>query len=60
MGITETTPMTGYEQLTYALEHREPDRVPFDLGGTLVSGINELRVFGAAAIFLDSKLEMLS
>jgi uroporphyrinogen decarboxylase len=32
--------MTGYERLTCALKHREPDRVPFDLGGTMVSGIN--------------------
>ena len=40
MGITETTTMTGYERLTCTLEHREPDRVPFDLVGTTVSGIN--------------------
>ena len=31
---------TGFGRLAAALEHREPDRVPMDLGGTLVSGIN--------------------
>lgn len=31
---------TSQERLTAALEHREPDRVPFDLGGALVTGIN--------------------
>jgi uroporphyrinogen decarboxylase len=32
--------MTGYERLLTTLAHKEPDRIPFDLGGTLVSGIN--------------------
>jgi len=40
MGTERTTPMTGHERLICALEHRETDRVPFDLGGTMVSGIN--------------------
>ena len=40
MGMTDNTTMTGYERLTCALAHRESDRVPFDLGGTMVSGIN--------------------
>jgi len=40
MGSEQTTRMTGHERLICALEHREPDRVPFDLGGTMVSGIN--------------------
>ena len=31
---------TGYTRLKSALEHKEGDRVPFDLGGTMVSGIN--------------------
>ena len=31
---------TSHGRLLAALEHREPDRVPFDLGGTLVSGVN--------------------
>lgn len=31
---------TSYERVKMALEHREPDRIPFDLGGTAVSGIN--------------------
>ena len=32
--------MTSYERVKAALEHKEPDKIPFDLGGTLVSGIN--------------------
>ncbi len=32
--------MTSYERVSTALSHREPDRIPFDLGGTMVSGIN--------------------
>lgn len=32
--------MTSYERVVAALEHREGDRIPFDLGGTMVSGIN--------------------
>ena len=49
MGSERATPMTGHERLTCALEHREPDRIPFDLGGTMVSGINirALRVLRA-------------
>ena len=31
---------TSYERLVTALHHREPDRVPFDLGGSMVTGIN--------------------
>ncbi len=31
---------TSWQRLSTALEHREPDRVPFDLGGALVTGIN--------------------
>jgi len=33
-------PYTSYERLKTALEHKEPDRIPFDLGGTVVTGIN--------------------
>lgn len=40
METLETTTMTGYERLACTLAHREPDRVPFDLGGTMVSGVN--------------------
>jgi len=32
--------MTSYERVKTALEHKEPDKIPFDLGGTIVSGIN--------------------
>jgi len=31
---------TRYQRLVTALHHREPDRVPFDLGGSMVTGIN--------------------
>jgi uroporphyrinogen decarboxylase len=34
--------MNGCERVVAALEHREADRVPFDFGGTLVSGIHHL------------------
>ncbi len=32
--------MTSYERVKAALEHREGDRVPFDLGGSVLTGIN--------------------
>ncbi len=32
---------TSYERVKAALEHREPDRVPFDLGGTVLTGMNK-------------------
>jgi len=32
--------MTGRERLKAALCHREPDRVPFDIGGSYATGIN--------------------
>ena len=31
---------TGFERVRTALAHKEPDRIPFDLGGTMVTGIN--------------------
>jgi len=31
---------TSYQRVMTALEHKEPDRVPIDLGGTAVTGIN--------------------
>jgi uroporphyrinogen decarboxylase len=31
---------TSYERVQTALEHKEPDRIPIDLGGTAVTGIN--------------------
>lgn len=33
--------MESRERVRLALEHREPDRVPFDLGGTVMSGIHK-------------------
>ncbi len=34
--------MTSRERVLAAIEHREPDRVPVDLGGTIMSGITAL------------------
>jgi len=31
---------TSYQRVATSLHHREPDRVPFDLGGSMVTGIN--------------------
>lgn len=31
--------MTSRERVIFAIEHREPDRVPVDLGGSIMSGI---------------------
>lgn len=33
--------LTSLQRVTAALEHREPDRVPFDLGGCILTGINQ-------------------
>lgn len=32
--------MTSRERVIAAVEHREPDRVPIDLGGSFVTGIH--------------------
>ncbi len=32
--------MTSYERVVMALNHREADRIPYDLGGTLITGIH--------------------
>jgi uroporphyrinogen decarboxylase len=32
--------VTSYERVKAALEHREGDRIPFDLGGSVLTGIN--------------------
>ena len=32
--------MSSRERVLAALDHREPDRIPFDLGGTIVTGIH--------------------
>jgi len=34
--------MTGYQRIKDTLEHKEPDRVPIDLGGTTVSSVASL------------------
>ncbi len=33
---------TSYQRIKAALEHREPDRVPFDLGGSVLTGMNKV------------------
>jgi uroporphyrinogen-III decarboxylase len=37
--------MTSRERILAALEHREPDKVPVDFGGTVVSGISASTVY---------------
>ena len=39
---TERLAMTGRERTQLAVAHRQPDRVPFDLGGMAQSGIHRL------------------
>jgi hypothetical protein len=34
--------MTSRERVWAAVSHREPDRVPVDLGGSIVTGINAM------------------
>ena len=31
---------SSFERVKTALQHQEPDRVPFDIGGAAVTGIN--------------------
>jgi uroporphyrinogen decarboxylase len=33
--------MNSKQRMKLALEHKESDRVPFDMGGSLVTGITE-------------------
>ena len=39
-GVENSVELTSYERVKMALRHQEPDRVPFDLGGAEVAGIN--------------------
>lgn len=32
--------LTSFERVRLALEHKEPDRLPFDLGGSVLTGMN--------------------
>jgi len=32
--------MTGFERVLTALRHKEPDRIPFDLGASILTGMN--------------------
>lgn len=37
--------MNSRERVNFALNHREPDRIPLDLGGTPVSGMHVSSVY---------------
>lgn len=37
--------MTSFERVKAAVEHKEGDRIPFDLGGTTLTGINKKAYF---------------
>lgn len=37
-----STEWTSFERVKAALEHREPDKIPFDLGGSVLTGINKV------------------
>src|SRR5574340_1752192 len=39
MGRSRSGTMTSRERVALALEHKEPDRVPIDMGGSVTSGI---------------------
>lgn len=43
--------MTSYERVLAALEHRQGDRVPFDLGGSVLTGINR-KAYAALRTYL--------
>lgn len=34
------TSLTSFERVKMSLEHKEPDRIPFDLGGCVLTGMN--------------------
>jgi len=38
--ISEKTPMTSRERVRASLNHKQPDRVPIDFGGTAVTGMH--------------------
>ena len=40
--------MNSRERVLLALNHKEPDRAPYDLGGTVVTGIHH-QAYTAAA-----------
>lgn len=47
--------ITSRERVALALDHKEPDRVPLDLGGTLISGMHVSSVYKLRqALDLDS------
>ena len=43
--------MNSRERVLAALDHREPDRVPLDLGGTVLTGIT-VKAYGALREYL--------
>jgi uroporphyrinogen decarboxylase len=34
--------MTSYERVKMSLEHKQPDKIPFDLGGSVLTGMNKV------------------
>ncbi|MFN8621294.1 MAG: uroporphyrinogen decarboxylase family protein [Chloroflexota bacterium] len=51
------TPLTSRDRVLTALDHREPDRVPFDLGGTFVTSAHHVayrRIRGALGLDPDA------
>lgn len=38
--IEKSGEISSFERVMLTLQHQEPDRIPFDLGGTMVTGIN--------------------
>ena len=51
--------MTSRERVVSALNHREPDRVPFDLGSTVVSGIQPQAYGGLLELWGEGDRELL-
>ncbi len=49
----------SYQRLSTSLQHKEPDKIPFDLGGALVCGINVIALRNLKKyIGLDSRTEV--
>jgi uroporphyrinogen decarboxylase len=45
---------TSFQRVFAALEHKEPDRIPIDLGGMAVTGIN-IHALRKLKVFLVSR-----
>jgi len=49
--------MNSRERVRMALNHKEPDRVPYDLGGTVMTGINKLAYAGLRQVLGLPRME---